>query len=49
MTLNEFILLTSSCRNGKYQPLIIDMTKYRYQGRYRLALKSKFVTDSSPF
>ena len=36
MTLNEFKLLTSTCWNEKYQPLTIDMTKDKYQGRYRL-------------
>ena len=36
MTLNEFIYLTSTCSDKKYQPLTIDMTKDRYQGRYRL-------------
>ena len=49
MTLNEFIFLTSACWNEKYQPVTIDMTKGRYQGRYRLGLKSIFVPDSSPF
>ena len=36
MTLNEFNYLTGTCWNGKYQPLTLDMTKDRYQGRYRL-------------
>ena len=49
MTLNEFKLLTSTCWNEKYQPLTIDMTKNKYQGRYRLGLNSIFVPDSSPF
>ena len=49
MTLNEFKLLTSTCWNKNYQPLFIDMTKDRCQGRYRLGLNSKFVPDSSPF
>ena len=49
MTLNEFKLLTSTCWNEKYQPLTIDMTKDKNQGRYRLGLKSIFVPDSSPF
>ena len=40
MTLNEFKLLTSTCWNEKYQPLTIDMTKDKYQGRYRLGLNS---------
>ena len=48
MTLNEFKLLTSTCSNEKYQPLTIDMTKDKYQGRYRLGLKSIFVPNSSP-
>ena len=38
MTLNEFKLLRSTCWNEKHQPLIIDMTKDKYQGRYRLGL-----------
>ena len=49
MTLNEFKLLTSTCWNRSYQPLTIDMTKDKYQGRYRLGLNSIFVPDSSPF
>ena len=34
MNLNEFKLLTSICWNKKYQPLTIDMTKDKYQGRF---------------
>ena len=49
MTLNEFKLLTSTCWNRSFQPLKIDMTKDKYQGRYRLGLNSIFVPDSSPF
>ena len=49
MTLNEFKYLTSTCWNEKYQPLTIDMTKDRYQGRYRLGLNSICVPNSSPF
>ena len=49
MTLDEFKSLYSICWNEKYQPLTIDMTKDRYQGRYRLGLNSIFVPDSSPF
>ena len=49
MTLNEFKYLTSTCWIERYQPLTIDMTKDRYQGRYRLGLNSIFVPDSSPF
>ena len=49
MTLNEFKLLISTCRNEKYQPLTSDMTKDRYRGRDRLGLNSIFVPDSSPF
>ena len=49
MTLNDFILLTSTCWKEKYQPLTFDMPKDRYQGRYRLGLTSIFVPDSSPF
>ena len=49
MTLNEFKLVTSICCNKSYQPLTIDMTIDRYQGRYRLGLSSIFVPDSSPF
>ena len=36
MTLDEFKYLTSTCWNEKYQPLTFDMTKDRYQGRYRI-------------
>ena len=49
MTFNAFKLLTSTCWNKNYQPLTIDMTKDKYQGHYRLGLKSIFVPDSSPF
>ena len=49
MNLNEFKLLTSTCWNKKYQPLTIDMTKDRYQGRYGLGLNSIFVPDTTPF
>ena len=49
MTLNEFKNLTSACWNEKYQPFTIGMTEDRYQGRYRLGLKSTFVPDSNPF
>ena len=49
MTLNEFKLLTATCWNEKYHPLTIDMTKDKYQGRYRLGLNIIFVPDSSPF
>ena len=49
MTLNENKYLTSTCWNEKYQPLTIDMTENRYQGRYRLGLNSIIVPDSSPF
>ena len=49
MTLNEFNYSTSICWNEKYQPLTIDMTKDRYQGRYRLGLNSLFIPNSNPF
>ena len=49
MNLNEFKLLTSTCWNKNYRPLTIDMTKDRYQGRYRLGLKSIFVPNTTPF
>ena len=49
MTLNEFKILTSTCWNEKYIPLTIDMTKDRYQGRYRLGLTSIFVPNTNPF
>ena len=48
VTLNEFKFLTSTCWNGKYQPLTIDMTTDKYTGRYRLGLNSIFVPDKSP-
>ena len=47
--LDEFKYLTSTCWNEKNQPLTIDMTKNKYQGRYRLGLNSIFIPDSSPF
>ena len=49
MTLNELKILTSTCWNEKYQPLTIDMTKDRYQGRNRLGLNSISVPITSPF
>ena len=49
MTLDEFKYLTSTCWNEKYQRLTIDMTKDKYQGRYRLGLGSIFVPSSSAF
>ena len=49
MILSEFKLLTSTCWNEKYQPLTIDMTKDKHQGRYRLGLNSIFVPDTNPF
>ena len=49
MTLDEFKNLTSTCWNEKYQLVLIDMTKDKFCGRYRLGLKSIFVPDSSPF
>ena len=49
MNLNEFKYLTSNCWSDKYKPLTIDMTKDKYQGRYRLGLNSIFVPDTSAF
>ena len=49
MTLNEFKYLTTICWTEKFQPLTIEMTKDRYQGRYRLGLNSIFVPNSSRF
>ena len=49
MKLNEFKNLTNNCWKENYQPLTIDMTKDRYQGRYLLGINSVFVPDSSPF
>ena len=49
MTIDEFKYLTSTCWNEKYIPFTIDMTKDRYQGRYRLGLYSIFLPHSSPF
>ena len=49
MTLDEIKYLTSICWNEQYQPLTIDMTIDKYQGRYRLGLISIFVPHSTPF
>ena len=49
MTLLEFKILTSTCWDEKYQPLIFDKTKDKHIGRYRLGLKSLFVPDRSLF
>ena len=48
MTLDEFKYLNSTCWSQIYQPLTTDMTKDKYQGRYRLGLNSIFVPNSSP-
>ena len=40
MTFDVFKYQTSACWNKNYQPLTIDMTKDKYQGRYRLGLNS---------
>ena len=49
MTLSEFKYLTSTRWNEKYRPFTIDMSKDMFCGRYRLGLKSIFVSDSSLF
>ena len=49
MTLDESKYLTSTCWIEKNQTLITDMTKDKYQGRYRLGLNSIFVPRSTPF
>ena len=49
MTLKEFKYLTNICWDKRYQPLTIDMTKDKDIRKYRLALDSVFVPDSSPF
>ena len=43
MTLYEIKYITSICWKGNYQPPTIDMTKYKYTGRYRLGLDSIFL------
>ena len=48
ITLNEFISLTSPCWNEKYQPLIFDMKKDIYTGRYLLGFNSTFVPNTNP-
>ena len=48
-TLDEYKCLTSTCWNKNYQPVTLDMTKDRYQGRYRLGLNSIFVPNLSFF
>ena len=49
ITLNELKNLTNIYWKEKYQPLIFDMTKDKYTGRYRLRLNNSFLPDSSPF
>ena len=49
MTVKEFNYLTCTCRNEKYQPLTIDMTKGKYTGQCRLGLNSLFAADTNPF
>ena len=48
-TLNKFKYLTSTYWNEKYQPPLIDMTKNRFCGRYRLGLILIFVPETNPF
>ena len=38
MTPNDSKLITSICWNEKYQSLILDLTKVKNTGRYRLGL-----------
>ena len=49
MIINKFKYLTSTCWNEKHEPLTIDMTKDKHQGRYGLGLTSIFVPKSNPF
>ena len=49
LTLKGFKYLTSTCWNKNYQPLTIDITKYKYTGRYTLGSSTIVVPDSSPF
>ena len=49
MTFDEFKYLTSVCWNEKYQPLIIDMSRDKFVGLYRLGLNSIFVPSTSHF
>ena len=42
-----FELSTATCRNEKYQPLTIDMTKDKYTGCYRLGLNSFFFVPNT--
>ena len=49
MTLNEFKLLTSTCWNEKYQPLVIVTSNEKYTGLYRFELNSIFFPDANPF
>ena len=45
MALNEFILLTSSCWDEKYQSPTIEVTKNKNTGRYRLGPNFLFQTQ----
>ena len=49
MTPNLFKYQSSSYLSEKNQPLTIDMTKDRINGRHRLGLNSLFIPDSSRF
>ena len=49
MTFNEIKLLTSTCWNERYQPLVIDKTKDKYTGRHSLGLEKKANPDSFLF
>ena len=49
MILSEFKYLTSTCWNGKDQPLTIDMTKDNFCGRYQLGINNIFVPNTCSF
>ena len=49
MSSKEFKYLPNACWDKKYQPLPIDLTIDKFQGRHRLGLNSMFIPDSNAF
>ena len=48
MDIQEFKRLCQYAWKQPYTPLTIDMSKNKYEGRYRIGLSTVFIPDSSP-
>ena len=46
--LYEFKFLTCNCWVEKYQPLTIDMSKFKFAGGYRSGLNNLFPSNTKP-